>query len=80
VALTFDDELAHQVLAGSDILLMPSIYEPCGSTQMYALNYGTVPIASSIGRLYDSIHSFDGKTGTCFKFAPNDRKSYQQAL
>jgi len=77
VALTFDNALAHQVLAGSDILLMPSIYQPCGITQMYALKFGTVPIVS---RLDDSIKSFDGKTITGFKFAPNDRKSFQQAL
>ena len=71
--VTFDDALVHQVLAGSDILLMPSIYEPYGITQMYALKYGTVPIVSSVGRLDDSIQSFDGKTGTSFKFALNDR-------
>ena len=80
VALTFDDGLAHQILAGSDILLMPSVYEPCGLTQMYALKYGTVPIVSSVGGLDDSIQPFDGKTGTGFKFAPNDLKSFQQAL
>jgi starch synthase len=80
VALTFNDGLAHQILAGSDILLMPSIYEPCGLTQMYALKYGTVPIVSSVGGLDDSIQTFDGKTGTGFKFAPNDLKSFQQAL
>jgi starch synthase len=80
VALTFDDALAHQILAGSDILLMPSIYEPCGLTQMYALKYGTVPIVSSVGGLDDSIQPFDGKTGTGFKFVPDDRKSFQQAL
>ncbi len=80
VALTFDDALAHQVLAGSDILLMPSIYEPCGLTQMYALKYGTVPIVSSVGGLDDSIQPFDGKTGTGFKFTPNDRKSFKQSL
>ena len=40
---------------------------------MYALKYGTVPIVSSVGRLDDSIQSFDGKTGTSFKFALNDR-------
>lgn len=79
-ALTFDDTLAHQVLAGSDILLMPSIYEPCGLTQMYALKYGTVPIVSTVGGLDDSIQNFDGKTGTGFKFLPNDQKSLMQAL
>ena len=80
VALTFNDALAHQVLVGSDILLMPSIYEPCRITQMYALKYGTVPIMSSVDRLDNSIQSFDGKTGTGFKFTPNDRNSFQQAL
>ena len=80
VALTFNDALAHQVLVGSDILLMPSIYKPCGITQMYALKYGTVPIMSSVDRLDNSIQSFDGKTGTGFKFAFNERKSFQQAL
>ncbi len=79
-ALAFDDALAHQVLAGSDILLMPSIYEPCGLTQMYALKYGTVPIVSSVGGLDDSIQTFDGKTGTGFKFIPNDKKSLKQVL
>lgn len=79
-ALTFDNALSHQVLAGSDILLMPSNYEPCGLTQMYALKYGTVPIVSSVGGLDDSIQAFDGKNGTGFKFAPNDRKSLNQAL
>ena len=80
VALTFDDAQAHQVLAGSDILLIPSIYEPCELMQMYALKYGTVPIVSSVGGLDDSKQPFDGKTGTGFKFAPNDRKSFQQTL
>ena len=73
VALTFDDALVHQVLTGSDILLMPSIYEPYGITQLYTLKYGTVPIVSSVGRLDDSIQSFDVKTGSGFKFALNDR-------
>ena len=76
VALTFDDALAHQVLSGSDISLMPSIYEPCELTQMYGLKYGTVPIVSSVNGLDDSIQPFYGKTGTGFKFAPNDRKSF----
>jgi starch synthase len=44
VALTFKDTLAHQILARNDILLMPSICELCGLTQMHALKYCTVPI------------------------------------
>ena len=49
VALTFEDTMAHQILAGGDILLMSSIYELCELTQMHALKYGTVPIVISIG-------------------------------
>jgi starch synthase len=49
VDLKFDDTLSHQILAGSDILLMNSICELYGLTQMYALKYGTVTIVSYIG-------------------------------
>jgi starch synthase len=80
IALTFEDALAHQILAGSDILLMHAIYKPCRLLYMYTLKYGTVPIVSSVGRLDDSIKPFDGKAVTGFKFKPNDRKSFQQAL
>ena len=47
---------------------------------MYTLKYGTVPIVSSVGGLDDSIKPYHGKTVTGFKFTPNDRKSFQQAL
>ena len=70
VHIGFDEKLAHQILAGSDILLMPSQYEPCGLTQMYSLKYGTVPVVRSVGGLADSIKEFNRKTlkGTGFKF------------
>jgi starch synthase len=47
---------------------------------MYALKYGTVPLVSSVGGLDDSIQTFDGKIGTGFKFAPNDKNSLLLAL
>ncbi|MBF0486307.1 MAG: glycogen synthase [Candidatus Omnitrophica bacterium] len=53
--IKYDESLAHLVFAGSDFLLMPSVYEPCGLTQMIALRYGTVPIASYVGGLADTI-------------------------
>jgi starch synthase len=70
VHIGFDETLAHKILAGSDLLLMPSQYEPCGLTQMYSLRYGTVPVVRSVGGLQDSIKEFNGKTlkGTGFKF------------
>lgn len=65
----FDETLAHQAIAGADILLMPSHREPCGLTQMYALKYGTVPIVRRTGGLADSIEPFSPEgTGNGFVF------------
>ena len=47
--------MAHQIIAGSDLFLMPSRYEPCGLTQMYALRYGALPIVHSTGGLADTV-------------------------
>ncbi len=55
VHVGYDEELAHQIEAGSDIFLMPSQYEPCGLNQMYSLAYGTVPIVRAVGGLADSV-------------------------
>ena len=51
----FDEALAHQVEAGSDMFLMPSRFEPCGMNQMYSQRYGTPPIANATGGLVDTI-------------------------
>ena len=59
----YDDRMAHLILAGSDILVIPSRYEPCGLTQMYALRYGTVPVVRNTGGLADSIRHFDPDSG-----------------
>jgi starch synthase len=68
----FNNPLAHRIMAGSDMLLVPSRYEPCGLTQMYALKYGTIPIVRATGGLNDTIEQFDEKalTGNGFKFQP----------
>jgi starch synthase len=60
VRIGFDNALAHRIYAGGDMLLMPSIYEPCGLNQMYALRYGTVPVVRLTGGLADTVISFDG--------------------
>lgn len=51
----YDEKLAHQVYAASDMLLMPSRVEPCGLNQLYALKYGTIPIVRGIGGLRDTV-------------------------
>lgn len=63
VRLGFDDQLAHQIEAGSDCFLMPSRYEPCGLNQMYSLRYGTIPIVRATGGLKDTVVPFDPATG-----------------
>jgi starch synthase len=60
VWIGFDNALAHRIYAGADLLLMPSLYEPCGLNQMYALRYGTLPIVRLTGGLADTVIPFDG--------------------
>jgi starch synthase len=66
----YSNELAHKIEAGSDMFLMPSIFEPCGLNQIYSLRYGTLPIVRAAGGLDDTIVNFDEefKRGNGFKF------------
>jgi len=64
VNTAFTDRLEHRLLAGADFLLMPSLYEPCGLTQMRAQRYGALPVARRVGGLADTIK--DGVTGFLF--------------
>lgn len=68
INVTFDDKMAHLIEAGSDMFLMPSKYEPCGLNQIYSLKYGTIPIVSAVGGLFDTVEDLDedGGEGTGF--------------
>ncbi|HQH73530.1 MAG TPA: glycogen synthase GlgA, partial [bacterium] len=69
LTIAFDNRLAHQIEAGADIFLMPSLYEPCGLNQMYSLRYGTVPVARATGGLVDTVLDVgESRDGTGFLF------------
>ncbi len=82
VFLSYDYPLAHRIFAGSDILLVPSRYEPCGLTQMYALKYGTVPVVRMTGGLIDTVDEYDAKSdaGTGFRFAAAEPDALETAV
>lgn len=78
IKIKFDNVLAHKIVAGSDILLVPSRYEPCGLNQMYSLKYGTIPLVRTTGGLGDTIEEFDEmkRTGTGFKFKEYSARAF----
>jgi starch synthase len=55
----FNEELAHQIYAGADIIVVPSNYEPCGLTQVISLKYGTVPVVRGVGGLINTVFDWD---------------------
>ncbi|MDP2654821.1 MAG: glycogen synthase GlgA [Candidatus Omnitrophota bacterium] len=77
--IIFDENLAHQVYAGSDIFLMPSVYEPCGLSQMISLKYGTIPLVHHTGGLVDTIRPYD-QGGNGFVFQDYSLKDFLHAV
>jgi len=68
VTVRFDEGLSHQIMAGADIFLMPSRFEPCGLNQMYGMRFGTPPVVRRTGGLADSVIDAGQFDGTGFVF------------
>lgn len=67
IVLMYDEALAHVTFAGSDLFIIPSLFEPCGLTQMIAMRYGTIPIARMTGGLIDTVFDIDTSDKPCEK-------------
>ena len=78
----FDEPLAHQIEAGADIFLMPSLFEPCGLNQMFSLKYGTIPIVRAVGGLKDTVQqcNTEAETGTGFVFEPYEARALLRTI
>ena len=74
IHLTFNQEMSQQIYSSSDMLLMPSRFEPCGSTQMLAMRYGCIPIVHRTGGLSDTVQDFEpgANAGNGFSFVRYD--------
>ena len=82
VKIAFEPDLARRVCAGADFFAVPSRFEPCGLTQMYAMRYGAVPIVSRVGGLVDTVTPIDGtgSSGTGILADAGSAEALQLAL
>ena len=85
VRLGYDEAFAHQMIAGADAMLVPSRFEPCGLTQLYALRYGTVPVVRRVGGLADTVEDANPESmrrgeATGFLFGPATPDALAQAM
>ena len=80
VRIGFDEPLAHQIEAGADLFLMPSLYEPCGLNQMFSLKYGTIPIVRAVGGLKDTVQDYDAERRNRHRFCLSSPTTAQALL
>ena len=68
VRIGYDENLAHRIVAGADVVAVPSRFEPCGLTQMYGLAYGSPPLVRRVGGLADTVRDAALPDGNGFVF------------
>ena len=76
----YDEGLAHRVEAGSDLYLMPSLFEPSGLNQLYSLRYGTLPLVSPVGGLVDTVSGVNSETPNGFVMENVSAQALMQSL
>jgi starch synthase len=80
VRVAFDDGLAHRLGAAGDFFLVPSRFEPCGLSQMYAMRYGTLPVVRATGGLADTVNDLDAPDATGIVFEPYTADALRAAI
>jgi starch synthase len=85
IATIYDEPLSHLLQAGSDAILIPSRFEPCGLTQLYGLRYGCVPVVARVGGLADTVvdandAALSANAATGIQFSPVTQEALEHAL
>ena len=85
VRIGYDEAFAHRLIAGSDVIMVPSRFEPCGLTQLYGLRYGTLPLVRRVGGLADTVVDATDENrraarATGFVFGPANAAALESAL
>jgi starch synthase len=80
VHIGYDEARAHRLVAGADVIAVPSRFEPCGLTQMYGLRYGTLPLVRRVGGLADTVQDLNDAAGTGFVFDAATPAAFERAV